>query len=128
MRYLLDTNILCKQDTYGKARGWILQHYLQIGISSVTVAEIAGGIEALPPSKRRSDLEAFLNELVQDYTVYPFGLEEAYAWARYINQVKRPVPRYDSLIAATALANNMEVVTENVADFPGLKVINPLKA
>ena len=35
---------------------------------------------------------------------------------------------YDSLIAATALANNMEVVTENVADFPGLKVINPLKA
>ena len=92
------------------------------------MAEIAGGIEALPPSKRRSDLEAFLNELVQDYTVYPFGLEEAYAWARYINQVKRPVPRYDSLIAATALANNMEVVTENVADFPGLKVINPLKA
>ena len=63
MRYVLDTNILCKQDTYAKARTWILQHYLQIGISSVT-----------------------------------------------------------------ALANKLEVVTENVADFPGLKVINPLKA
>lgn len=61
MRYLLDTNILCKQDTYAKARTWILQHYLQIGISSVTVAEIAGGIEALPPSKRRTELEGFLS-------------------------------------------------------------------
>jgi predicted nucleic acid-binding protein len=35
---------------------------------------------------------------------------------------------YDSLIAATALANNLELVTDNVSDFPGLEVVNPLKA
>ena len=128
MRYLLDTNILCKQDSYAKARTWILQHHLQIGISSITVAEIAGGIEALPASKRRAELEGFLTGMLEDYTLFPFGLEEAYAWAQYVNQVKRPVPRFDSLIAATALANNLEVVTENVADFPGVRVVNPLKA
>jgi predicted nucleic acid-binding protein len=33
----------------------------------------------------------------------------------------------DSIIAATALANNLEVVTENTSDFIGVETINPLK-
>jgi len=127
MRYLLDTNILCKQRSYARARSWILQHYLQIGISSISVAEIAAGIEALPDGQRRSELEGFLAELVQDYVIFPFGLQEAYTWARYVTQTGRPLPRYDSLIAATALANNLELVTENVRDFPGVETVNPLK-
>jgi hypothetical protein len=31
----------------------------------------------------------------------------------------------DSLIAATALAYGLTVVTRNIADFPGLAVIDP---
>jgi len=46
MRYLLDTNLLCKE-THLRARNWIVQHQLQIAISSMTIAEIAQGIEAL---------------------------------------------------------------------------------
>ena len=69
MRYLLDTNLLSKQDTHPKVRNWILQHQLQIGIASLTVAEIAQGIEALPPGKRRSQLELFLKEMLEDYPV-----------------------------------------------------------
>jgi predicted nucleic acid-binding protein len=35
------------------------------------------------------------------------------------------VPLQDSFIAAIALANNLEVVTENTKDFPGVPTVNP---
>ncbi len=122
MKYLADTNILCQQDTNPKIRTWVLQHFLTIGVSSVTVAEIVQGIEALAPGKRRRDLQQALEEMVQDYVVYPFGIVEAREWGRYVNAVGRPVPVIDSLISATVLANGLEVVTENTQDFqhPGL--------
>jgi len=127
MRYLLDTNILSKQDSYAKARNWIVQHYLQIAISSITIVELAAGIESLPQGKRRRVLEGFLSELMEDHPVLPFGLPEATAWGKYIASARRPLPRYDSLIAATAIANNLELVTENVSDFPGVETINPMQ-
>jgi len=57
MKYLADTNILCQRDTDPKIRNWVVQHFLAIGISSITVAEIQQGIEALPQGRRRRELE-----------------------------------------------------------------------
>ena len=127
MRYLLDTNLLSKQDTHPKARNWILQHQLQIGISSITVAEVAQGVEALPRGRRRSQLETFLREMLEDYPVVPFDTQEALTWGHYVVEAGRPLPVRDSLIAATALANNLEVVTENTRDFPGVETVSPLQ-
>jgi predicted nucleic acid-binding protein len=126
MRYLLDTNLLCKE-TRPRARNWIVQHQLQIAISSMTIAEIAQGIEALPRGRRRMQLEAFLNELMEDYPVLSFDTMAALAWGNYVVNAGRPLPVRDSIIAATALANNLEVVTENTNDFIGVETINPLK-
>ena len=126
MRYLLDTNLLCKE-THPRARNWIVQHQLQIAIASMTVAEIAQGIETLPRGRRRTQLETFLNELMEDYPVLPFDMAAALAWGRYVAEAKRPLPVRDSIIAATALANNLEVVTENTDDFVGVDTVNPLK-
>lgn len=125
MRYLADTNILCQQNTNARIRNWVIQHYLTIGVSSITIAEIAQGIEALPRSRRRRDLETALEEIVQDYTIYPFGLAEAREWGRYVKSLPRPTPIMDSLIAATALANGLQVVTQNSNDFPGVPVVKP---
>lgn len=126
MRYLLDTNLLCKE-AQPRVRNWIVQHQLQIAIASMTVAEIAQGIEALPRNRRRTQLEGFLNELLEDYPVLPFDTAAALAWGNYVVQANRPLPVRDSIIAATALANNLEVVTENTDDFLGVETINPLK-
>jgi predicted nucleic acid-binding protein len=123
VRYLVDTNLLTQQAS-AKAKTWLLQHHPQLGISALTFAEIAQGIEALPPSKKRSALEQQLQEMIADFETVPFGLPEALAWGKYVNS-QRPVPLMDSLIAATALANNLEVVTANVGDFPGVPVVNP---
>ena len=125
MRYLADTNILCQQDTDPKIRNWIVQHYLAIGVSSITVAEIAQGIEALPTGRRRRELEKALEEIIQDYSIYPFGTTEGREWARYVTSATRPLPVLDSLIAATALANNLEIVTVNTDDFPNVPTVNP---
>jgi toxin FitB len=127
VKYLADTNILCQQDTDARIRNWVVQHYLSIGLSSITVAEIAQGIEALPQGKRRRELEAALQEIMQDYTIVPFSALEALEWGRYVNSINHPVPIMDSLIAATALANGLEVVTENQSDFPGVNTVNPSK-
>jgi predicted nucleic acid-binding protein len=125
MKYLADTNIVCQQDTDPKIRNWVMRHFLSIGVSSVTIAEIAQGVEALPHGKRRRRLEQALREIIEDYSVYGFGTEEALEWGRYVNKLERPVPIMDSLIAATALANGLEIVTENSKDFPEIPSVNP---
>jgi len=127
MRYLLDTNILSQQDIDPKARAWIMQHQGQIALASITIAEIAQGIERLLQSKRCAQLATFLQEVLDDYPVIAFGTNEALAWGHYVAKAGRPLPVRDSLIAATALANNLEVVTGNAKDFPGVEVVNPVK-
>jgi len=125
MRYLVDTNVVSNQHTSPKVRNWVMQHYLQISLSSITVAEIVQGIEALPAGRRRARLEGLLEEMLTEYPVVGFGVPEAREWGRYVNLLGRPVPILDSLIAATALANNLELVTENQNDFPGIPTVNP---
>jgi predicted nucleic acid-binding protein len=73
----------------------------------MTIAEIAQGIEALPRGRRRMQLEAFLNELMEDYPVLSFDTMAALAWGNYVVNAGRPLPVRDSIIAATALANNL---------------------
>jgi predicted nucleic acid-binding protein len=126
MRYLLDTNVICKE-AHPRARNWIVQHQLQIAISSMTIAEIAQGIQALPRGRKRTQLETFLNELMEDYPVLSFDTAAALVWGNYVVNAERPLPVRGSIIAAVALANNLEVVTENTSDFIGVETINPLK-
>lgn len=125
MKYLADTNILCRQDIDPKVRNWVMQHFLEISVSAITIAEIAQGLAAMPAGKRRRQLEAALQEIVQDYEIVPFGVSEAMEWGEYASRVARPVPVLDSLIAATAIANHLQVVTENTQDFPAVSTINP---
>jgi predicted nucleic acid-binding protein len=127
MRYLLDTNVLSQQDTHPRARVWIQQHQLQLGLASMTIAEIAQGIESLPTGRRRLQLEKLLEEMIEDFPVVAFGTNEARVWGRYVSKANRPLPMRDSVIAAIALANNLQVVTGNEKDFPGVETVNPFK-
>ena len=127
MNYLLDTNVLSQQDLSPKVRNWVMQHYLMVAVSTISVAELAQGIHALPPGPKRAKYEAQLHSLMQEYPLLDFGVKEARSWGQYINQVGRPVPLMDSLISAVALANGLQVVTENEKDFPGVPTVNPLK-
>lgn len=84
----------------------------------------------LPAGPRRERLR-LLVELDLPYwygrRLLPVTIEVAERWGRLAAVVRRTLPRFDSLIAATALHYDLRVVTRNVRDFqfPGLEVINP---
>ena len=127
MRYLLDTSVISKRYSYAKARIWIGAHQAQIVLSVLTIAEIQRGIERLSAGPKRKGLKGFLDELLSDYPVLVFDTECAAAWAGYVERAGRPVPLMDSLIAAIAIAHNLQLVTDNEKDFPHMDLVNPLK-
>jgi len=98
-------------------------------ISVLALGEIRKGIELL---RRRSPaacpvLEQWLERLQADYAEHllPITAEIAEHWGRL--NVRRTIPVIDGLLAATALAHDLTVVTRNTKDFAGtgVRVVNP---
>jgi toxin FitB len=133
VKYLLDTNILSEL-LKGKPDPalieWIQIHQSSCALSSLTLAELAAGVEKLPQGKRRNALTKELTFLQEDFADRILSLDEraAWEWARYTTEAQRAgfnLTLIDSLIAAIAKANGLTVVTRNISDFPLMEVINP---
>lgn len=99
-------------------------------ISIVTYMEVyQGSLRADDSERALADLRAF----VEDVPILPFSEDVAERCARlredFLGQGKRPNRRaFDLLIAATALENNLTVVTRNIRDYsdiPDLKLYRP---
>ena len=135
--YVLDTNVVSelrkirtnKADT--NVVSWFSgQASTNLFISVVTIIEIEKGVL----QKERSDKEQgkilrdwFENKVLPafDERILPVDLKVARVCASL--HVPYPKSEGDVLIAATALAYNMTVITRNVSDFDatGVKIINP---
>lgn len=92
-------------------------------IPSIVEAELLLGAEkSANPSKRRQTVEEFL----LSFQVLPFDQRCAYAYAKLQSTLEREGRRIgpnDLIVAATALANECTLVTNNVEEFkrvPGL--------
>ena len=104
-------------------------------VSVITLAEIQKGIELLAEGKRRVQLEQWLKQDLEAWfsgRVLPVDRQVAARWASRVahgSRAGRPLPTVDSLIAATALAYNLTIVTRNTRDFEGIgaTTINPWK-
>ena len=102
-------------------------------ISTVTLAEIRLGIEIRTDPVARTQLTAFLQEIVRplfDSRVIQAGEDELLAWRLLANKAQkagRQLPQPDSLIAAVAIVHNMAVATRDVDPFhyAGVPVLNP---
>jgi tRNA(fMet)-specific endonuclease VapC len=100
-------------------------------IASITASELLAGIHRARPSERRLRREAFVETVLVILPVLPFDLLVARVHARVgaeLLAVGQPIDSNDLLIAATALAYGLPVMTENVRDFervPGLVVHRP---
>jgi toxin FitB len=137
MNYLLDTCVLSeftRRQPDEKVIGWmnsIAEEMLYL--SAITIGEIQRGIERLPESHRKTELVVWINNgLIKRFgqRILPLDTQALLLWgsltARLENSGK-PMSVMDSLIAATALSNNLIIVTRNVPDFLpcGAQVINP---
>lgn len=136
--FLIDTNILSEYNRPGGpdsgVKRWLesttreLQH-----VSVITLAEIKKGIELLAEGKRRAQLEQWLAKDLEVWfagRVLSVDRLVADRWASIVAQgvrSGRPSPTIDSLIAASAFANNLSIVTRNTRDFEGIgmSTVNP---
>lgn len=137
MRYLLDTCViseLVSTTPNPKVVQWIDSiDEEKLFLSVITIGEIKKGIEKLPSSKRKNALKKWLKDdlLVRfNGRLLPIDTKVVLVWGRLIASLEKqgcPMPAIDSLIAATALASELNLVTRNDSDFShsGVALVNP---
>lgn len=102
-------------------------------LSVITIGEIVKGIEKLPSSRRKAGLQAWLDDdlLVRfEGNVVPLDIDVLVEWGRltaHLESAGKAMPAIDFLIAATAHAKKMTLVTRNVGDFEAadVEIVNP---
>jgi predicted nucleic acid-binding protein len=137
MKYLLDTcciSELIKPEPDIGVLEWISsQPESDMYLSVVSFGELSKGIAKLPESKRKRELQEWVNEdLMKRFRnkILNLTLIEMYHWGEILANAEQrgtPVPAVDALIAATALTHNLSVVTRNTKDMKptGVTTINP---
>ena len=117
---LLDSNILIYAVNQPTTEIESLATSADSAVASVTQIEVYG-FTGLKPEE-----EAALDILFHRLTVHP--LDEAVIESAIALRQKKKMGLADAIIAATALVNNVSLVTRNEEDFkrvPGLHVVNP---
>lgn len=123
-KYLLDTNI-CAYFLNGKFN--LVEKIDEVGfenclVSEITIAELKYGVEkSVNKEKNRKTLEMFQSK----FDILPiFPALEIYAKEKARLKTKgRILDDFDLLIGATAIFNNLTMVTRNVSDFDRLDKI-----
>jgi predicted nucleic acid-binding protein len=99
-------------------------------ICSITWAEAMTGVQTLVSGKRQDALMKFLVDTIQkNYEIIPFNSSCAMVYAHLVKGLKergRLGSAFDMMIVACAIANNLILVTRNVADFVPITEIAPL--
>jgi predicted nucleic acid-binding protein len=136
--FLLDTNVLSEFNRRGEPDQRV-KHWLEgadtesLYASVLTFGEIRFGIELLPPGKRRTQLERWLERDLHEWfegRILPVDQSIADRWGllRAQGQLRgRPLSVIDALLAATAFQHKLTIVSRNASDFSAaeLDVVNP---
>lgn len=127
--YLLDANAVVD---YLRGKGAVATHMLavppaEIGLPAVAAYEVWVGVMGSQNAARRTIL---FEQLLASLRILPFdgGTSRKAAELRHVLERRgEGIGPLDTLIAATALANDATLVTRNLREFariPGLKVVN----
>jgi len=137
MRYLLDTCVISElvaRDPHHKVKEWVDEvGEERLLLSVITLGEIKRGIAKLPESRKKRDLDRWLEEgLVVRFQgrILSIEPEVMLTWGELVARLEktgRPLPAMDSLVAALALRHQVALVTRNERDFmdTGVEVVNP---
>lgn len=94
----------------------------------MSLGEIFKGLTILPESKRRQQLQFWINETLRPWfagRILPVTARIAERWGVLAGECQmkgRGITMADGLIAATALEHGLTVVTRNLRDFADLRV------
>jgi len=135
--YLIDTDVISEARKGERANTGVRRFFgdversgIPVYVSAVTIGELRQGVEIV---RHRGDeaqarvLERWLTRVVSTYedSILGFDKEIAEIWGRL--RVPNPENPLDKQIAATALINDLTVVTRNITHFipTGVQVLNP---
>jgi predicted nucleic acid-binding protein len=135
--YLLDTNVLSELRKGSRANPQVLSWFetveeSELFISVLALGEIRAGIERVRSNDliQARTLERWLDRLATTYAdrIIPISAAVADRWGRLSANDRPPV--VDGLMAATALENNLVLVTRNTDDVArtGIGTIDPFQA
>ncbi len=137
MNYLLDTCVVSeftRRAPEDRIISWVKSmDEAMLFISTITIGEIKNGIESLPDSQRKNDLLVWLNDgVIKRFgqRILSLDTQTMLVWGGLRSRTNRmgaKMALFDSLIAATALQNNLIVATRNTPDFiaSGVQLVNP---
>ncbi len=133
---VLDTNVLSepfKSKPSAKVLEWLDSQVAEtLYMTTITRAELRFGVLRLPDGKRKQDLAARIEEVLNLFNdrMLAFDVEAAEQFAEILARTEKvgqkpPVP--DAYIAAIAAAKRFAVATQNVDHFrsSGVPLINP---
>jgi toxin FitB len=133
---LLDTNVVSeplRSKPSSKVIEWLDSQAAEtLYLSTVSYAELRFGVLRLPDGKRKNDLVAEVEQVLNLFKdrILTFDLEAAEHLAQILartEKIGRKTPAPDAYIAAIAMARGFAVTTRNVDHFrdTGVSVINP---
>jgi predicted nucleic acid-binding protein len=131
LSWLLDTNVISewtRPRPDERVREWMAaSDENSLFLSAITFGEIWFGIERLPTGRKRRSLELFVSALVDrfDDRVLPIDQTIAARWGIVMRRARsagHTPEAADGLIAATALAHGLTVVTRNTSHFTAFGV------
>lgn len=123
-----------KPSPSSKVINWLdQQETTKLFISTISIAEISYGLNALPEGRRRVQLvQAFNKAIIESFKhrVLSFDESAAYTYGKIMSKRKelgRPLSILDGQIAAIAYTQGSAIATRNVNDFTecGVEIINP---
>ena len=131
--YMLDTNVISEFSKV-KPNALIMEKLEEnsglCAICATVWQESILGYERMPDGKRKQKIGNYLDKIRSTYEIIPYDSFASQICGEIrakCMQAGRKPPVEDSQIAATAIANNMILITHNTADYQALQENSMLK-
>ena len=131
--YLLDTSIISEPTKAVPDKNIIQKMADNLDYScicSVIWAEVLSGVKLQTEERRKSGFfDYYVDNVQKFFDIIPFDISCASIYSDLIQRLKEKSSRlsmFSTMIAATAIANNLILVTKNISDFEPIKEISNL--
>ncbi|MBK5218186.1 MAG: PIN domain-containing protein [Thermoleophilia bacterium] len=130
-RLILDTTVLVDAERGGDSLEDVIDDGDDVAVAAITVAELWVGVQ-LAKGRRREKRERFVVAVLDAVSIESYDLNVAEAHADLLAHVRRagtPRGAHDLIIAATARAQERQVVSSDQSGFaalPGVSLVSDL--